>query len=202
MPSGHRVVLGDATRTGRRQRKLEGLRARRDEPPALAAAALCHGNVLRGTWIDRTAEYRARSAGKDVKPGEFATVYEIKLTPLPCLAHLSEDQRQAHYRRVVKEIDAAAFAANKELGLEPLGVDTILAQDPHHRPVAPARSPAPLVHAHDREKRDDYMTAYREFVANFRAGAGHLLAQAKHVCSLFPDWAFPPPLPFKMVATT
>jgi len=77
-------------------------------------AALTHGDILRGTWHDRSAEYRARAAGKDVKPGEFATTYDVKLTPLPCLLDLTEDQRQAHYRRVVREIDAAAEAANKE----------------------------------------------------------------------------------------
>ena len=31
-------------------------------------AALTHGDILRGTWFDRSAEYRARAAGKDVKP--------------------------------------------------------------------------------------------------------------------------------------
>ena len=76
-------------------------------------ATLTHGDLLRGTWFDRSAEYRARAAGKDVKPSEFATTYDIKLTPLPCLLHLAEDQRQAHYRRIVGEIAAAAEAENK-----------------------------------------------------------------------------------------
>jgi putative transposase len=163
-------------------------------------AALTHGDRLCGTWIDRTAEYRARSAGKDIKPGEFATTFDIKLSPLPDLAGLSEDQRQAHYRRVVREIDAAAFAANKEKGRVPMGVDMILAQDPHHRPVAPDRSPAPPVHAHDNEKRNGFLAAYREFVANFRAGVADLLSQAGQICKLFPDWAFPPALPFKAIS--
>ena len=163
-------------------------------------AALTHGDLLRGTWFDRSAEYRARAAGKDVKPREFATTYDVKLTPLPCLLHLTEDQRQAHYRRVVREIDAAAAAANKEKGRAPMGVQAILDQDPHHRPKAPARSPAPLVHAHDDEKRDAYLTAYRVFVANFHAGVDSLKAKAKQITELFPDWAFPPALPFKATA--
>jgi hypothetical protein len=161
-------------------------------------AALTHGIRLRGTWIDRTAEYRARSSGKDVNQGKFATVYDIKLTPLPDLAGLSDDQRQAHYRRVVREIDAAAFASNEEKERESLGVEKILAQDPHHRPLSPDRSPAPLVHAHDRQKRNEYLVAYREFVINFRTGVANLLSQAKQICKLFPDWAFPPALPFKV----
>lgn len=166
-------------------------------PGPNCVAALTHGDLLRGTWFDRSAEYRARAVGKDIKPGEFATTFDVKLSPLPCLLDLTEDQRQAHYRRVVRDIDAAAFAANKEKGRAPMGVDKILAQNPHHRPEKPDRSPAPLVHAHDEAKRNEFLCAYREFVINFRAAVQSLLSQAKHITDLFPDWAFPPPLPFK-----
>lgn len=163
-------------------------------------AALTHGDLLRGTWFDRSAEYRVRAAGKDVKPGEFATTYDVKLAPLPCLRDLNENQRQAHYRHVVHEIDVAAEAANKDMGRTPMGVRAILEQDPHHRPKTPDRSPAPLVHAHDDQKRDEHLTAYRVFVINFRAGVESLVAKAKQITDLFPDWAFPPALPFKAVA--
>ena len=163
-------------------------------------ATLTHGDLLRGTWYNRSAEYRARAAGKDVKPGEFTTTYDVKLTPLPCVRDRTEDQRQAHYRRVVREIDLAAEATNKEKGRTPMGVQAILDQDPHHRPDAPDRSPAPLVHAHDDEKRDEYLAAYREFVINFRAAVDSLKAKAKQITELFPDWAFPPALPFKAAA--
>jgi hypothetical protein len=174
----------------------EGLVARAGDWPGVnCIAALTHGDVLRGSWHDRSAEYRARAAGKELKPGEFATTFYIKLTPLPCLLDMTDDQRQAHYRGVVREIDDAAEAANKEKGRSPMGVQAILDQDPHHRPDAPDRSPAPLVHAHDDEKRDEYRTAYRVFVTNFRAGVDALKAMAKQITKLFPDWAFPPALP-------
>jgi hypothetical protein len=160
-------------------------------------AALTHGDRIRGTWYDRSAEYRARAAGKDVKPGEFSTAYDVRITPLSCVFDLNDDQRQAHYRRVVREIDVAAAAANKEKGRVPMGVQAILAQDPHHRPEAPDRSPAPLVHAHDASKREEYLSAYRAFVANFRAGVDSLKARAQQIIELFPEWSFPPALPFK-----
>jgi hypothetical protein len=57
-----------------------------------------------------------------------------------------------------------------------------------------------LVHAHDDEKRDGYLAAYRVFVVNFRAGVDSLKAKAKQITELFPDWAFPPALPFKAIA--
>jgi REP element-mobilizing transposase RayT len=166
-------------------------------PGPNCVAALTTGALLRGTWFDRSAEYRARAAGKQVSPGEYATSFDVRLTPLPCLKHLDSDQRQAHFRRVVREIDVAAEAANKANNRTPMGVDKILAQDPHHRPVAPDRSPAPLVHAHDQEGRRAFHAAYREFVTNFRVGVANLIANAKEISKLFPDCAFPPALPFK-----
>jgi REP element-mobilizing transposase RayT len=172
-----------------------------DWPGPNCIAALTHGDLLRGTWHDRSGEYRARAAGKDIKPGEFTTTFDVKLTPLPCVRDMTTDQQQTHYRRVVREIDAAAYAANQEKGRTPLGVEKILAQDPHHRPEAPDRSPAPLVHAYDDEKRDEYLAAYRVFVINFRAGVDSMKVKAKQIVELFPDWAFPPALPFKAAAT-
>jgi hypothetical protein len=160
-------------------------------------AALTHGDPLRGTWHDRSAEYRARAAGKKIKLGEFATKFDITLTPLPCLRVMTTAQQQCHYRRVVREINAAACTVNRDKGRSPLGVEKILAQNPHHRPSAPDRSPAPLVHAHDHEKGDEYLNAYRAFVINFRAGVDSMLAKAKRLLEWFPDRAFPPALPFK-----
>jgi hypothetical protein len=100
-------------------------------------------------------------------------------------------------RRVVREVDVYAAAVNKAKGRTPMGVQAILEQNPHHRPLAPDRSPAPLVHAHDKEKGDEFRAAYREFVTNFRAGVASLLAKAQEITKLFPNWAFPPALPFK-----
>jgi REP element-mobilizing transposase RayT len=163
-----------------------------DWPGLNCVAALTHGDLLRGTWHDRSAEYRATAAGKDVKPGDFTTSYDVKLTPLPCVHHMSTEQQQSHYRRVVREIDAAAHAANQEKCRRPLGPEKILAQDPHHRPDAPDRSPAPLVHACDEDKRDAFLHAYRVFVINFRAGVDSMRARARQILDLFPDRAFPP----------
>ena len=160
-------------------------------------AVLSRGELLRGTWFDRSAEYRARAAGKNVKPREFATSYDIKLTPLACVQHLSTTQQQSHYRRVVGEIDAEAHATCRENGRAPMGVKKILDQNPHHRPSTPKRSPAPLVHAHDDEKRDEFLSAYRAFIINFRAAVDSLKATARQITNLFPDWAFPPAPPFK-----
>src|ERR1017187_8355150 len=98
-------------------------------------AALTTGAILRGTWFDRSAEYLARQRGETVFPSQFATTFDVHLTPLPCLQHLTADQRQAEYRRTVGEIQAQTEAENKEKGRQPMGVAAILAQDPHSKPA-------------------------------------------------------------------
>jgi hypothetical protein len=58
---------------------------------------------------------------------QFASTFDVKLSPLPCLQDITEDQRQAHYRRVVGEIQTKAEDDNKEKGRTPMTVEAILA---------------------------------------------------------------------------
>jgi hypothetical protein len=163
-------------------------------------AALTSGEPLRGTWLDRSAEFRARQLGKAIVPSQFATTFDVTLTPLPCLKHLTADQRQAHCRRVVSDIKARAEAEIREKGRQPLGVAAILAQDPHSKPVATDRSPAPFVHASDDSTEQEFRAAYRAFVEAFRTGAQRLRERARELAEMLPLWAFPPPLPFNAPA--
>jgi hypothetical protein len=158
--------------------------------------AITTGARLRGTWLDRSAEFKARERGESVLPSQFATTFDVQLTPLPCLQHLTADERQAHCRRIVAEIKARADAENREKGRQPMGVAAILAQDPHSKPATTDRSPAPFVHAtHDSSMRE-FRAAYTSFFDAFRAGGRRLLQRASELRDMFPLWAFPPPLPF------
>src|SRR5512140_2930873 len=76
-------------------------------------AALATGALLRGTWFDRSREFLARRRGETIFPNQFATTFDVQLTPLPCLQHLSADQRQAEIRHIVAEIKVKAAAENK-----------------------------------------------------------------------------------------
>ena len=163
-------------------------------------AALTTGALLRGTWFERSKEFIARQRGKHTLPMQFATTFDVKLSPLPCLQDITEDQRQAHYRRVVGEIQAQAEADNKEKGRTPMTVEAILAQDPHSKPATTDRSPAPFVHATDDSTEKEFRVAYRAFVDAFRAGAQRLRERAREIRDMFPLWAFPPQLPFKEAA--
>jgi hypothetical protein len=169
-------------------------------PGPNCVAALTTGQILRGTWFDRSAEHLARQRGETVLPSQFATTFDIKLTSLPCLRHMTEDQRQAECRRIVGEIQARAEAQNREKGRQPIGVAAILAQDPHTKPATTDRSPAPFVHATDDSTAMEFRVRYRAFVDAFRAGAQHLRERAHELVDIFPLWSFPPALPFNAPA--
>jgi hypothetical protein len=169
-------------------------------PGANCVAALSKGELLRGTWFDRSAEYKARQRGETVLAMQFATTYDIKLTQLPGLQHLTECQRQAEIRHMVKEIEEQADASNRAAGREPMGVTAILAQNPHARPATTDRSPAPLVHASDRKTKLEFRAKYRSHFDAFRAGARRLKACAAVFADMFPLWSFPPALPFNAPA--
>jgi hypothetical protein len=163
-------------------------------------AALTHGDILRGTWFDRSKEFHARQRGEAVFPGQFAAPFDVTLTPLPCMLDMTEDQRQSHYRRVVSEIQTTAEADNKEKGRTPMTVAEVIAQDPHSKPATTDRSPAPFVHATNDSTEMEFRAAYRAFVDAFRAGAQRLRARAREIRDMFPLRAFPPQLPFHEAA--
>ena len=114
--------------------------------------------------------------------------------------HLTADQRQAEYRRIVSEIQTQAEAENQAKGRTPMGVEAVLAQDPHSKPATTDRSPAPFVHASDRATEQKFRVAYRAFVDAFRAGVARLRELAREIRDLFPLSAFPPQLPFNASA--
>ena len=163
-------------------------------------AALTTGEILRGTWFDRSKEFLARQRGETVFSSKFATTFDVNLTPLPCLQHLTVDQRQAECRRIVGEIQAKAEAENKKKGRQPMGVVAILSQDPHSKPATTDRSPAPLVHATDDSTEMEFRVRYRAFVDAFRAGALRFRDRAHEIRDMFPLWAFPPQLLFSETA--
>ena len=179
----------------------EGLVAKSgDWPGPQCIEALTVGALLGGIWFDRSAEFVARQRGENVLPNQFATRFDIKLTPLSCHSHLTPHQRQAEYRHWDAEIQTAAAAENLAKNRNPMGVAAILAQDPHSRPASTDRSPAPFVHASDEDTEIAFRSQYRTFVDAFRSGSQRLLDGARALADLFPLWAFPPALPFNAPA--
>ena len=103
-------------------------------PGPNCVAALTTGALLRGKWFDRSKEFVARQRGEHTLPMQFATTFDVKLTPLSCLLNLTEDERQARYRRVLDEIQTKAEADNKEKGRTPMTVEATLIPDLYKYP--------------------------------------------------------------------
>jgi hypothetical protein len=175
----------------------EGLVASpRDWPGVSSVPALLWGERLRGIWVDRTALFRARLKDPKASESTFRTSYDVALTPLPCWAHLDAAEYQRACADLVSHIEAETKQANRENGVRPMGRERVLKLDPHRVPVQSKRSPAPLVHASNRARREAFMQAYRAFVDCYRSAARLVRDGATFWWRQFPAGSFAPPGPF------
>jgi len=173
----------------------EGLVARVDEWPGInMIKAVLDGEPIRGTWFDRTQEYRARLRRKPFEPRSFASEETVVLSQLPCWRHLSPEVYRDLVAGLVREIEKEAAAKRELTGREPLGPEAILSQQPHTRPEKIKKSPAPLFHAASKAARQALREAYGTFLAAFREAAERLKAGDR--LARFPNGCFPPGLPF------
>jgi hypothetical protein len=173
----------------------EGLVGRLQEWPGVhCVQALIEGKTLEGWWFDRTQEYLAGRRGEDFGRFQYATRETLEFDPLPCWKHLAPEQRQKRVAALVSEIEAEAAARKERTGIQPLGPQEILAQNPQSQPAKTKRSPAPAVHAASRAVRRELRDAYFGFVAAYRSAAEKLRAGQRD--PTFPTGCFPPPLPF------
>ena len=173
----------------------EGLVARVEDWPGISLVkSVLSGEPVRGTWFDRTAEYRARLRGEDFEPRRYATEETVVLSQLPCWRHLSPEVYRERVAGLIKEIDADAAAERKRTGREPLGAAAILRAHPHTWPNKTKKSPAPRFHAASKAAREAFRKAYGLFLAAFREAAERLKAGDR--TARFPNGCFPPGLPF------
>jgi len=181
----------------------EGLVARVEEWPGISMlGAVLEGKTIRGTWFNRTQEYRARlrKKEKDSKTESFPSEEIVTLSQLPCWRHLSPEVYRDLVAGLVREIESDAAAERKLTGREPLGPEAILSQHPQTRPKKLKKSPAPLFHAASKEARQGLRAAYGLFLAAFREAAERLKAGDR--LARFPNGCFPPALPFVGLSAT
>jgi hypothetical protein len=158
------------------------------------AKSILGGKPLKGLWFNRTEEYAAKNRGEDFGRLKYAEEEELMLSQLPCWADLTPEQYRERIAELVEEIEAEAQADREARGIEPLGVEAILKQDPHTRPNQTKKSPAPAYHAATKAARQSFWEAYSTFVAAFREAADKLKAGDR--TARFPLGSFPPALPF------
>lgn len=170
-----------------------------ERPGAHCVEALAEGAHLVGTWYDRTAQYQAsRWSGEPVDEEglteEGAEEEEVILTPLPCWAHSTEEERRELIRAMIAEIEAEARAKHRANGTRPLGVRKVLQQDPWSRPKRSKNTSKPWFHTATAEGRQVLERAYQLFVEAFRDAAE--LLRDGHPDPRFPEGSFPPGRPF------
>jgi REP element-mobilizing transposase RayT len=173
----------------------EGLVKRPSDWPGVnCVTALISGKNMKGTWFDRTAEYNARKEGKTFERYEFATSYEVVLTPPTCWASFDEDERFRRIKVIIDEIESETKERLEKQRGGVLGVRQVLTQAPWERPLKIRRSPAPWCHASDGLTRKLYKLVYRKFVELYQEASERL----RHgECNVkFPAHCFPPPLAY------
>ena len=163
-------------------------------PGVHVAKSILGGKPLKGLWFNRTEEFAAKNRGEDFGRLKYAEEEELVLSQLPCWADLTPEQYRERIAELVEEIESDARADREARGIEPLGAEAILRQDPHDRPNQTKKSPAPAYHAASKAARERFWEAYSTFVAAFREAADKLKAGDR--TARFPLGSFPPALPF------
>jgi hypothetical protein len=118
----------------------------------------------------------------------------VQLSPLPCWRHLAPEAYRARLIELVRNIETTATAERDKKGIEPLGTEQILQQEPEARPETLDKSPAPFIHAATKKARKTLREAYAWFVAAYRKAADRLKKGDREAA--FPPGSFPPHLPF------
>ncbi len=165
-----------------------------DWPGVPFAEALITGEPLEGIWIDRTAYCRALDRGEDVTLEDFTEHLSLELKPLPFQRHMSREQRRSMVLEMVRKIEEETVARHRADGTAPLGVEAVLAADPHDRPSKPKSSPKPLFHAFTQRAWHEMHEALSLILAAYRDAAERL--KNGDLTVRFPENTFPPALAF------
>ena len=178
----HRVIpiVDEASLIGRMRYLFEnGCKEGLVVHPALwsglnAVEALTKGATIKGIWVDRTALFHARRAGRlELKEKDFTSSHTLELDPLPCWSDLPVEQQRAQYAELVADAAKSAPKARTRKGYRARK----LPQSPHHRPRRLKQGHAPLCHAATREGRALFKDAYRTFLNAFQVASEKLREQ-------------------------
>ena len=169
---------------------------------------LATGEVDRYTFINRTAYHRA-GGKRGKRPLEaFRESVDVQLTPIPAWAAMPPKERQALFRRRVRQLERE-FREERELeGRRAMTRRAMEKVDPRDRPKnPPERSPQPLCHASTLEAAQEYAEGHRVYRdacsyasqlyldAHRRIVAGQRPASSlEEIAQLFPRGSLKPPV--------
>ncbi len=165
-----------------------------DWPGVHSAESLLSGRPMQGFWFDRTAEFNAKRRGENFGAYTFAAAKTLAFSRLPCWNDLSQADYQKRVAEMISEVEADASRVRRQKGIEPLGREVVLRQDPCAKPARIARSPTPWIHAACRATRLAFRDAYWIFERAYRLASQKLREGIVEV--EFPLGCFPPALAF------
>lgn len=167
----------------------------KDWPGVHSARALIECKPLEGIWISRTRQWAARRRkGEDSSDAAHCEAVEIHLEPLPCWAHLPEQDWRGLVLEMVERIEKSGRRQHMEDGTRPLGPRQVRKVHPHHAPERVAWSAQPVVVSRSLKRRQELWFAVASVKAAFRDAAEKLSNGARNV--RFPEGTFPPGLPY------
>ena len=164
-----------------------------DWPGVHCVGALVNGEKLAGRWVDRTRESEAKGRNERYDPKKFCTRYEVSLSPLSFVKEMSEGERRAFFRKMVRDIEAETRERLAQEKSKVMGRKRILAMDPHSYPKEFRRSPQPMCHALSKETMESYRRAYELFVEAYRYAQERFMRGDPDALSYFPDDCYIPP---------
>ena len=169
----------------------EGLVSRCRERPGLscAQALLEGGTPSKHAWRNWTRRWKMQ-VYNGVNVGRFSAecpgeTESLELTPLPCWAKLTADERGRVVGDLIAKIDATATNRTTH--------DTrhIREQDPHGAPMRTTHRPRPKAHASTMLRWIEAVRRYKQFLATFRRASREWMSGAFDV--EFPIHSFRPP---------
>jgi hypothetical protein len=151
------------------------------------------GEPLRFWTIDFAGWWRKGGPRKGNRVKDFLTWVPVELSPLPALSALTEHQRQARMRHLLRDAERAAAEQIALEGRGVVGVDALRRLDPRDRPRSPKESgQQPLCHASDATARRDFERQWRELLQEHRRASFDF--RAGYFEREFPDGTYRPPL--------
>jgi putative transposase len=148
-----------------------------DWPGASSLPWLRDGKKICGKWTSLTELYRARRRKSYVEvPGAAVTVYELRMTVLPCWRDLPPAAWRSLVRNIIGEHHAEANEKRERSGKSPLGAAAVLAADPFSRVMRSKHGRAPSVLALDPEVRKAMKAELRWRESRWRRAAAVAMA--------------------------
>lgn len=154
---------------------------------------LATGNVDRYWYVNRAKWWAAGGPLGRKAPEEFVEWVDVELTPLPSWEGMKPHQRQAHFRRLVRQLEQDYREGRERYGNRVAGPRKLARVDPRSRPrERKPRTPQPLCHASTASGRREFERGFREFLRAYHSASARYRSGEWEV--EFPAGTFRPPL--------